>query len=182
MFPLTGIASYTIGTGVAAPNFNTARPVKIESAAVQNSAGGTRPVELATVEQWTSYADKTRTGISADLLWFDGAYPVATIWLIPMPVTGCSLNLYSYKALVQFATLADTVNLPPGYERAIIHSLAVELWPQYRPGDPSASLVALAQDAKASIFGLNAAILGTPHSVAVPVPPPISAPAVPAQQ
>ena len=147
-----------------------------------DSAGGGRPIELCTVEQWGSYADKTRTGVYADLLWFDGAFPLATIYLIPKPGTGSNLELYSYKPLVTFATLADTVSLPSGYERAIIHTLAVELWPQYRPGDPSASLVALAQDAKASIFGLNAAILGTPHSVAVPVPPPISAPAVPAQQ
>ena len=178
-FPLTGLLSYTIGTG---GTFNTPRPVKIETASVIDSAGAGRPVKLGTVEEWVSYADKTRSGVYADLLYFDGAYPQATIYLIPKPQTGSSLELYSYKPLVQFATLTDTIALPPGYERALIMALALELWNQYRQGDPPASLVAKAQEAKQSIFGLNQAILGPPGTVVSEPPTTISAPAVPAQQ
>jgi hypothetical protein len=178
-FPLTGLLSYTIGTG---GTFNTARPVKIEAATVIDSAGAGRPVKLGTVEEWVSYADKSRSGVYADLLWYDGAYPLATIYLIPKPVTGSTIEIYSYKSLVQFATLADTVSLPPGYERALVMGLALELWNQYRQGDPPASVVAKAQEAKAAVFGLNQAVLGAPGTVASEPPAPISAPAVPTQQ
>jgi hypothetical protein len=177
-FPLTGAASYTIGTGAA---FNTTRPAKIESAAV-NASGVVRTVNLATVEEWNSYTDKNRTGTFADLLWYDNNYPTATIWLIPKPLTGGSLEIYSYKPLTKFATLADTVSLPEGYERALIHLLAVELWPQFRQGDPPQSLMALAADAKTSIVGRNTAILGPPSAVTQPPTPPISAPVTPAAQ
>lgn len=178
-FPLTGVLSYTIGTGGV---LNTARPVKIESATVIDSAGAGRPVKLGTVEEWTSYADKSRTGVYADLLWCDGAYPLSTIYLIPKPQTGSTLELYSYKPLVQFATLSDTVSLPPGYERALIMALAIEVWNQYRQGDPPQSLLLKAQEAKQSVFGLNQAILGPPGTVVTEPPTIISAPAVPAQK
>ena len=179
VFPLTGAASYMIGTGQV---FNTARPTKIESALCVDSAGAIRRVDLATVEEWGSYTDKTRTGLFADLLWYDNGFPAATIWLAPKPVTGTSLELYSYKPLTQFASLAATVALPPGYERALIHALALEVWPQFRQGDPPPSLASLAADAKTAIFGLNQAILGSPSTVSQGAMPPVNAPVVPPAQ
>lgn len=178
-FPLTGASSYTIGPAMT---FATARPIKIESAACVDSAGTIRAVDLATVEQWTSYTDKTRTGAFADLLWYDNGFPTATIWLIPKPATGTSLELYSYKPLASIAALTDPVAFPPGYERALIHALAVEVWPQFRQSDPPAGLMALAADAKAAVFGLNQAILGQPSSVVNPAAAPVTAPVVPAAQ
>jgi len=160
IFPLTGAASYTIGT---AQDFPTERPVKIEAASVVAAGGARKPMHIATVEQWAALADTTATGLFADELFYDGGWPSGRIWLLPRPATG-SLELQSYKQLTQFINLTDLINLAPGYERALRWALSFELALEYgRPVTPE--LQQLAQDAKISIVGLNQAILGKPNQV-----------------
>jgi hypothetical protein len=164
-FPLTGAASYTIGTGGV---FNSPRPVKIETAAVVTLAGVRKPVRIVTVEEWAGQADTTATGLLAEVLFYDGGYPLGTIWLLPKPASG-NLEIESYKQLSQFANLGDTISLAPGYTRALRFALAFDMAPEY--GRPvTQELTMLAQDAKVSITGLNMAILGKPNTVE-PTPP-----------
>ena len=170
-FVLTGSASYAIGSGQL---WNTSRPVKIEAAAVTTVTGLRFPVEIATPEKWAAYTDTTATGLVAQLLWYDNGYPMATISLAPRPAGGW-LELYSYKELTAIASLNATVDLPPGYKRALITNLALELAPMFGR-EASPTLAANAADAKMSIFGLNRAVEGSP----TPVEPPPPAPPQPA--
>lgn len=164
-FPLIGSASYTIGPSA---NFSTTRPVKIETLAVVATNGARKPVHIATVEQWETIVDTTATGLFADEAYYDGGYPTGTIYLYPKP-TGGNLEIQSYKQLTQFANLSDTITLAPGYTRALRWALAFDLAPEF--GRPvTQELVALAQEAKMSITGLNQAILGKPNQVE-PTPP-----------
>jgi hypothetical protein len=154
---LSGAASYTIGTG---QTWNTARPVKIKAASVV--ASNIRvPVKVVDAEEWAAVIDTGGTGTFAQVLFYDDGYPTGTVYLLPKPAGG-ALELYSYKPLAAFATSAASVDLPPGYERAIIFSLALEVSGQFGR-TPSEALMALANDAKTSIFGLNQANVGAPQ-------------------
>lgn len=167
---LTGAASYTIGSGGL---FNVDRPVRVLGGSIAAGSSVTKGLRLVTAEEWAAYPAKGAGGNFAEVLFYDGAYPTGTVWLAPKPATGGTLELFNYIALASFATLATVIDLPPGYERALRLCLAVELAPEFgRALDPTVE--ANAENAKASIFGLNAAILGTPNP---PAPAPPQAPA-----
>jgi hypothetical protein len=102
--------------------------------------------------------DKTRTGLFAEALYCDYAYPNAAISLSPRP-TGGTLEVSSYTPLTQFASLATTIALPDGYERALTYALALELAPEYgRPIDQA--VMGVAGESKQAITALNALVLG----------------------
>lgn len=159
-FTLTGPSSYTIGPAMT---FATTRPIKIESAAVRTAAGARMPVRIVPVEAWTSIADTTRTGLFADVLYYDNGYPTGNIYLSPAPAAG-TLELYTYKPLTQIAALGDTVTLPEGYERMLVLSLAVEVAAAFG-AQITQGLMEKMNDAKTSVFGAERANVGTPNQV-----------------
>ena len=169
---MTGAASYTWGaTGV----WTTARPVKIETVAVVSPAGARKAARIVPVEEFESIADTTSTGLFAEVCFVDGGFPLLTVYLLPKPGGG-SAEIQSYKPLAPFVNLSDTVNLMPGYTRALRWALAFELAPEF--GRPvSQELASLAADAKTSITGLNQAVLGKPNTVEPvnPAVPPVAA-------
>lgn len=146
---MSGAASYALAT----------RPLKIKAAAVTNG-GVSRDVEMVTAEQWVGLPDKSRAGLFAKFGWIDGSYPTATLYLLPKPATGSTLELYTVQPLTAFASLAATIDLPPGYEQALRFALAYALAPEY--GAPiTQGLADGASEAKAAIAKLNAEVLGS---------------------
>src|SRR5262245_14904905 len=97
---LTGAASYTLAT----------RPRRIKSASVIATGGATQAPVLVDAVGWASVQDKTRTGLFAETLYCDYAFPSATVWLSPRP-SGGTLELYSFTPLTQFASLGATIML-----------------------------------------------------------------------
>ena len=145
---LTGAASYAL----------TTRPTRIKSAQVVSTGGATQAPALVDALGWAGVGDKTRTGLFAEVLYCDYAYPSATVSLSPRP-TGGTLEVYSFKPLTAFSALSATIDLPPGYERALRTNLAIELAPEY--GRPvTQELAAMAADAKNAITQLNSVVLG----------------------
>jgi hypothetical protein len=162
---LTGAASYTLPT----------RPTRIKSAAVLATNGTNMSVPVVAAEDWAGVPDKTRTGIFAEALYCDFAYPTPSVYLTPKPTTG-TLELYCYHPLPSTNALTDTVTLPPGYQRALRFNLAVDLAGEYgRTASPE--LLSAAGESKAAITGLNALVLGeqTPAAPAQPAPMPQAA-------
>src|SRR5206468_2712993 len=92
-YTLTGAGSYTIGPGAT---FNGTRPHKLRAAAVLAANGTENDVEIVGADQWKAYVDKTATGLLAKILYCDGNYPTATIYIAPKP-SGGSLILYHYQ-------------------------------------------------------------------------------------
>ena len=158
---LTGLQNYPIPT----------RPLKIEAAAVVLSIGVSKPVHIGTVEEWFAFGDKSATGNRASILWYDAVYPNAQVWLAPRPTAGY-LQMQCYMPLTQIVAWTDAWNLPPGYDRMMTKLLVPELAGMFG-AQVTPLQIQLAQDAKVSIQGLNAAVLGTPTPV---IPPPPSAP------
>jgi hypothetical protein len=144
-FTLTsGTASYTIGSG---GTFNTVRPIKIISAYVR-SGGVDYPLSVASEENYDAVSFKSN-GAIPDFLVYSNAYPLATLTFYPTPAEGNQLYLRTEKQLSEF-TLNQTVDLPPGWKRALIHNLAVELAPEYGQPIPQ-EVVMIARESKGEI-------------------------------
>ena len=121
-----GVGVYTIGVGQA---FNTIRPIKIIESHINSGTISYDSMYLCPDEVYQDLDLKTQQGIP-DTLNYTNAYPYGTINLYPYPSSGYVLSLTSEKELSQF-TLDETVNLPAGWNRALIYNLAIELCPEY---------------------------------------------------
>jgi hypothetical protein len=144
-FPLSAnVGTYTIGP---AKTFDTIRPMFIVDAFVRQN---TVDYDMSVVpdEVYDGIIVKTQNGIP-DLLNYSNEYPTANIRLWPVPSTAYILSITSEKELSQF-TLDDEVDLPPGWELALIYNLAILIAPEYgQPVDPV--VVEVAQKSKGAI-------------------------------
>lgn len=148
---LTGSqATYTIGPG---GDINTTRPTKFEDAFVRG-ANVDYSIDLISQVQYDAIAYKPTVGIPRKLF-YDAAYPLGTIYLYPVPISSAyTLYLNSYGEIESFANIADAFSLAPGYARAIIFNLAVELAPDFNKV-PSAEVVRMAKQSMRYIKRLN---------------------------
>ncbi len=129
-YPLTsGTASYTIGSGAT---FNANRPMGIRSANILSASGGYRfPLEIVPPERWSQIVEPSQQANIPRVMYYDNAYPQARIWVHPIPNTTPTLELFTWEQLTQIASLATTIDLPPGYELALRYILAIELASSY---------------------------------------------------
>lgn len=140
-----GTGIYTIGAG---QTFNTIRPIHIVESHIIDGIISYEPMYQCPDEIYQSFNLKTLQSIPSALN-YTNAYPYGTIKLYPYPASAYGLSITSEKELSQFA-LDDTVNLAPGWTRALIYNLAIELAPEYgQPLDPI--LMKIANDSKAAI-------------------------------
>lgn len=141
----TGASSYSIGPG---QQFNTARPARIESAFARQT-GVPLPADyplhvIQAQEEYNRVFIKTLSAFPA-YVFYDGNYPTGTVYFWPVPSTAFELHLSVLQPLASIANLADTVNLPPEYEEAIIYNLAQRLYVHYGlPPNPMTARLASA--------------------------------------
>lgn len=140
-FPLvSGQSSYTIGSG---GDFNTARPLQILTAFTRI---GDIDYEIEIIPD-TAYDGITQKNISTsipEVMFYQTGFPLGTITIYPVPTTG-ALHIRSEKQLIEFPSLDTDVELPPGWDRALIYNLAMELAGEY--GQPvDEALYQLAMD------------------------------------
>jgi hypothetical protein len=157
-YPLTGSPSYTYGSGMQWQTTN--RPIKIKSASVVAANGVERPCNILTADQWAAVADKSRTGIYAEDLFYDNGYPTGLIYLSPMPATGNAV-LWTFQPIAQLPAQTGTVDLAPGYTETFVAIAAVELCIAFqRP--LTEELASAAGQAKQVIAQLNAELFNAP--------------------
>jgi len=146
--------SYTIGIG---GNFNTNRPIAIEYASLTYSGNSEAPVSIVAYDDWAAIQLKTIAAYP-NTLYLDDTYPLASIYLYPIPNSAQTLTLYSRKALTQFPNLTSTFSLPPGYARAMKFQLALELAPEYQVSAGN-DVIAIAASAKQGLKRTNKRLL-----------------------
>lgn len=146
--------SYTIGTG---GTFNTPRPLKIERAGIIGSDTLRHDMNIVGAKAWAAIEEKSLTGILPKVLYNDNAFPLATLNVWPKPSGTPTLDLYIWQQLTAFATVGDTINLPPPYFRALAFQLAIDLAPEYgaQAQGAAAGLAELAASSKADVIALN---------------------------
>lgn len=150
-FNLTGSATYTIGTG---GTFSTSRPINIVTAVVR-LAGIDYPLEIITPEQYqTEIALKSITSPIPQYLTYDNGYPLGTISLYAVPTTGSTLRMLSNKPLANLSALTTTVDLPPGWKKALKFNLAIDMAGEYGVEIPAA----VVEGAKKSLGAIKRAV------------------------
>jgi hypothetical protein len=134
-----GVGSYTIGSG---GDINTARPLRIDEAVLRDAQGLDLDMRILTLEEYSHIALKAIESTSSRWLYFDNAYPLASIFLWPVPSTSdTTLHLWFWQPLLAIESLDTVLTLPPGYSRALRTHLAAELATEYGV-EPSNTLVA----------------------------------------
>lgn len=123
-----GDGVYTIGSGVY--DLNTTKPTYIVEAHVRQG-NIDYPLSIIPDEVFESaIADKTVRGLPT-FINSDNGHNYITIRLYPLPDTNYTLYLLSEKPITGTYALSDDIDLPSGWERALIYNLAVELAPEY---------------------------------------------------
>lgn len=153
-FTLTpGQASYTIGVS---GNFDTANPQVIEEARLKDVSGTAFeiPISIYNIQEYADITQKTTQSSQPDALYFQRGGALSTIYLYPVPSAANKLVLYSKKALSSFASVNDSIVLPPGYQRALRYNLALELAVEYGK-QPSEYVFQTSQDLKAQLMRVN---------------------------
>lgn len=155
--PLTsGQGSYTIGqdaTGAVIADFDVPRPANITAASILNN-GMRHDIAIATPAMWAGITQSGQPGWP-DVLYNDGAAPLATLSLWPVPSAAMDLELYVWHQAAALVSVNDAVQMPPGYDDAVVLNLAVRLAPQFqRPVDPQVR--ADARESLMRILSLNA--------------------------
>lgn len=158
VFALSSVGLAQTYTWGASATLNSARPQTIKKALIQLT--GTNPpielpMEIMTVEQYSTVVLKTLQSNFPLYCYIDDAYPNrnVSVWPVPTDSTN-SLVFYSVKPLVDISTLTTTLSLPPGYQRALRYALAIDLAPEYGVQAPD-SVIAIAEQAKAAIKRTN---------------------------
>ena len=151
-----GVGSYTIGSG---GTFNTTRPNKIvDPCFIRDADSFDSPLMIIDAEQYGSLPVKSTGNTYPEYLFYDSAFvgSLGTIYLYPLPDAGLTLYINSWKQLQSFATISDTVTLPPGYQRAIESNLAIELAPGFTSVSPE--VMKIARDSKAAVKRVNSVV------------------------
>ena len=129
---VSGTQAYSIGTG---GTVNVARPVYLRHVAYYDTS--LSPVQeialdIVTFDGWAGIPQKTLTGTAPTHVWYATDYPLGSLKLWPVPTSSTLVGVvYAPEQVSEFASLAATVSLPPGWRRMLVKNLAVELAPSY---------------------------------------------------
>lgn len=152
-FPLTiGKEEYTYGVG---GDFDSARPTGIKDESfIRNVIGIDSVIGLHSLAYYRRKHLKNAVGSIPTILAYHPEYPLGKIFIWCSPSSGTTLHMRVTKQLVEFSDLTTQVNLEPGWGRALVANLAVEIAPGFGK-KVSPELIVLAMQAKQSIKSSN---------------------------
>lgn len=152
-----GQATYTWGTG---GNFNSPRPVSVKACtvAITGTAGNIDfPVVILNYDDYALIKLKTLQTNYPQYVYLDGDYPLNNVTFYPVPSSAIPVTFYSFKPISEFTNVADLVQLPQGYYRFLVASLAIELAPSYQV-TASQNIFDIRNEAKRNLLKTNARI------------------------
>lgn len=129
-----GKNTYTIGVG---GDWNGARPVAVDNAYCTVS-GVDFPIGLWTLEEWMDQPIKTVQQQIIERMAYVNDYPLGRIILWPTPSLAIPITINHMAILSSVSDAYSTLQLAPGYARALAFGTAVELRSQYGGRDVSA--------------------------------------------
>jgi hypothetical protein len=151
---VAGTGSYTMGDG---KDFNTSRPIEITKAKIKLSSDGSTvevPVRELSVEEWERIIQRDLQSPIPTQLFCVKSGSYWTLNLYPVPSAANTLILFSTKEITEI-TADLTLDLPPGYERAIRYNLGIEIAPEFGRTPLPAEILKIADESKESIKRAN---------------------------
>jgi len=118
-----GAGERTIGSG---GQLDTVRPIEVVQAVLRDGAGLDWPLEPIAFAQYQELSLKTVSGRPTQLA-YRATSPLGRLYFDRGPDQSYTLLLESLKPIAAYATVADALNLLPGYARALKFNLVLEL-------------------------------------------------------
>ena len=149
-----GKQSYTIGTG---GDINIERPLIITQCYSRITTGASPvdfPCDIWAIEQYANIGLKQQPGPWPKIIYYNTAYPLATIYMWPVPNQVAEFHLWSDQVLSNLS-LASLLNLPRGYFLFLQYALAELLCPEYGIPVPQ-DVIRFVKEFKKQLKSLNA--------------------------
>jgi hypothetical protein len=143
--------TYTIGNGA---DFDGARPITLNGAFVTRG-GIDYPVVPLTQQQWNDILQKSTESQLPEAVYYEPTFPDGTLRFWPAPLESLTVTLAINMQLGAIADINDDMEFPPGYERALLYALAVDLAPEYPAVTLSQRVIDAADEALADIKRAN---------------------------
>lgn len=147
--PSIGQTAFTMGPGGTLPLSYT--PVDVLSGYYSANGFDTELVKL-TQQQYDAIGAKGLSG-GVQSFYVQLASPLLLIKLYPAPGAQ-SVSFRVWKPVAKFTSIQQTLDLPPGWQRALSYALAQEIGPEYGQGG-NITIATIARDAKANIKRAN---------------------------
>ena len=161
-----GDAEYTIGSS---GNFNTTRPLKIETAFLRDSSSYDHYLKIISSKDYNKIYNKSLTA-TPEYLYYQPEYTLGKIILDSAPEQDYDLHMDMWVNFTEFAATTTAFSLPPEYKAFLVYNLAVSLAEDW-DRNVSKTLYAMAQESKNVIERLNASVRLTPTAkFDVPMP------------
>jgi hypothetical protein len=146
---------YTWGGG---GDVSTTRPYQLLGCYIEDSEGVTHPVDIIPEGKYRSISVKGTVSRPYSLH-YHPSYPLAEIYLYPVPSDAESLYIDSFKPWTEtssFSGLTDVLSFPSNYEEALIYNLAIRLSDEFGK-QVSAATAAIAASTLNAIMSVNSA-------------------------
>ena len=150
---LAGQINRTLGpTG----NFVGNRPVLLDDATYYRDPGTnvSYGIKFINQQQYNGIAVKTVTSTYPQVIFVNMTYPDVDMYIYPRPTRDLEWHFISVQQLTTPATLATNILFPPGYLRAFVYNLAMEIAPEFGV-EPSPQVRRIAMTSKRNIKRIN---------------------------
>ena len=149
-------------------NFVGNRPVLLDDATYfkdpsNNISFG---IKIINQQQYDGIAVKTVTSTYPQVIWTNMDMPNMSMYIYPVPTKALEWNFVSVTELVEPATLATTLVVPPGYLRAFRFNLACEIAAEFGV-EPPPQVQRIAMSSKRNIKRINNPddVMSMPYSI-----------------
>lgn len=111
-------------------------------------------IKMINQQQYDGIAVKTVTSTYPQVMWVNMEYPNIQMTIYPKPTRALEWHFISVDELVQPATLATNLYIPPGYQRAFKYNLACEIAPEFGV-EPPPTVARIAMTSKRNLKRIN---------------------------
>jgi hypothetical protein len=132
-----GTTIYTIGPRSALANVSfdvPARPQALEAASFRQMSAFPFvdiPITILSAEEWAAIRSKNIYASISTGIYMDEQYPIANIYLWPIPNYQASLFLTFWQPLNSSMTLDTVFSMPPGYAGLFLYDTAIAMAPTF---------------------------------------------------
>jgi hypothetical protein len=144
------------------------RPVLFDDATYYRDPGTNVSfgIKFINQQQYDGIAVKTVTSTYPQVIFVNMTYPDATMTVYPKPTRDLEWHFISVQELSNPAVLTTNLTFPPGYLRAFVYNLAMEIAPEFGV-EPSPQVTRIAMTSKRNLKRINNPddIMSMPYSL-----------------
>ena len=149
-------------------DFVGVRPVLLDDATYYRdpSTNVSFGIKFINQQQYDGIAVKTVTSTYPQVMWINMEYPNIQMTVYPKPTRDLEWHFISVQELSQAESLTTELTFPPGYLRAFVYNLAMELAPEFGV-EPSAQVQRIAMTSKRNLKRINNPddVMSMPYSI-----------------